>query len=391
MKCIKISSIIIVYVFINGCVSYAEKNAADFIEKNKNSFKVIENFTQSDGGDSLINSAIDCTESILNAQGGVSFDELITSRTDAFLIYKNGLIICKYIKNSGDSSSLLESWSIGKSITSVLIGIAIEKGYIDSVDDAITKYIPELIEYDKDYKLVTIKNLLEMRSGIEFNEDYFQTNSDVAQLLLVENTKSFLKKQRSLSLSDGKFNYSSFDYQLLGIAIENSSGMKLPEFASTFLWSKINAQHKAYWLADRSNLHTKSFCCFRATLGDYLRFSLMILNHGKFEGNTIVNEQWIINTTDNPTSKNHFVYGQGWWHRNSVLPNNASLSVNGKNYLIENEKIYLKEEGFGAEGVMGQFIYIDPKESVVILRFGKSRGIINWQQKFSAISKSKTD
>ncbi len=115
-----------------------------------------------------------------------------------------------------------------------------------------------------------------------------------------------------------------------------------------------------------------------------------MLNHGKFDGNTIVNEQWIINTTDNPTSKNHFVYGQGWWHRNSVLPNNGSFNVSGNNYLIEDEKIYIKNDGFGAEGVMGQFIYVDPKQSVVILRFGKSRGSINWQEKFSVISNSKS-
>lgn len=165
--------------------------------------------------------------------------------------------------------------------------------------------------------------------------------------------------------------------------------MKLADFASDFLWKKIDANAPAYWLMDSLQANTRAYCCIKATLGDYFRFALLVLNKGKIENNSVVTSDWMTLSTDRPNPKNYFKYGLGWWHFNhiemSTLQKPSDQDINS---YIENGKIYTLGKGFGAEGVMGQFIFIYPDTETIIIRFGRSRSDLNWQKIFLSISES---
>jgi CubicO group peptidase (beta-lactamase class C family) len=385
----------IIFIFtiflIAGCsTANLETKAVDYLNFNEKNFAIIKNNKDKSSKDSVLANTDECNDNILKKYKAVNTKLLIESKTDAFLIYQNKKIICYFLGNSKEHNQLFDSWSVAKSITSVLIGIAIQEGYIHSVNDPITNYLPDLSKLDKRFNNISILNLLEMRSGLDFDENYFKNNGDIENLLNAKHISDLLNYKKIKYESNLKFNYSSYDYQLLGLILEKSTNKKLADFASDFLWKKIDANAPAYWLMDSLQANTRAYCCIKATLGDYFRFALLVLNKGKVENNSIVTSDWMTLSTDRPNPKNYFKYGLGWWHFNNIERGTLQKpSDQGINSYIENGKIYTAGKGFGAEGVMGQFIFIYPDTETIIIRFGRSRSDLNWQKIFLSISESK--
>lgn len=278
------------------------------------------------------------------------------TETTGILVIKDGKIFHeKYFKGNSNLNKNT-SWSVAKSFTSALVGIAISDGYISSVNDKITKYLPELT--GSGYQDVSIKQILQMSSGVKFSEDYNNDSSDINKLLpqlflYMQSIKKVVLKFPSEYPAGTRFHYISLDTQILGLLIERATGQRFSSYFETKLWQPLGAESDAFWLTDNHQTEL-TFCCLNATLRDYAKFGLLYLNQGYFNGRQIVPESWVKESIvpDSPhvqvgaTSEEYGKWGYQyqWW-----IPTDS----NGD---------------YCAVGVWGQYIYVAPKEKVVIVK-----------------------
>jgi CubicO group peptidase (beta-lactamase class C family) len=281
-----------------------------------------------------------------------------TNTTGLLVLRDDTLLFENYYNGNGPESKAI-SWSVAKSILSALIGMAIEDGYIDDIYDPVTKYAPFL--KDSGYNDVPIKHVLQMSSGIRFNEDYGDFHSDINRL-----GRSFALNRPLddfvLSLEHekdpGTYNYyKSVDTQVLGIvlreALKGTNGKTISEYTEEKLWKPLGMESDACWLVDNDGMEAV-FAGFNAVLRDYARFGRLYLKRGNWNGTQIVLEKWVQDSItpdaphllpgDNPSSNWVLGYGYQWW-----IPENP-------------------DGDFLAIGVYGQFIYIYPKFDIVIVK-----------------------
>lgn len=275
--------------------------------------------------------------------------------TTGLVVIKDGAIVHETYYRGNTKDSLCISWSVAKSFLSALVGIAIDEGHIDSVDDPLTKYAPELV--GSGYDGVSLKDALQMSSGVYFNEDYGDFNSDVNKLGRILALGGSLDKFVANMTSErapGEFNkYTSTDTQAVAMALTRATGKKLPELLEEKIWSRIGMESDAYYLLDTSGT-ALALGGLNATTRDYARFGQLYLNKGIWEGDRIVPESWIQESVtpdaphlipgDNPLSSDRMGYAYQWWI--PVNPDGEYLAI----------------------GIYNQFIYIDPKENLVIAK-----------------------
>lgn len=291
----------------------------------------------------------------------ISLEAMLSAeKTVAFLIIQRDSILYEQYFHRYDHASIVPSFSMAKSFTSALLGIAIEEGYIDSVGESIRKYIPELPEIP--YQDISLEDLLDMRSGLEFKEQYFNPFGHVAKSYYGRNLRKFSSRLKAKDISGEKFEYISVNTQLLGWAIENASGKKLPNYLEEKIWKPLGMEFDASWSIDsRKHQMAKAFCCLNARARDFAKFGRLYLQKGKWEGKQIIPQAWVERSLDfDPTS----YYSYQWWKRpNKSAPNN-----------------------FYAQGFLGQFIYVDPDKDLIIVRLGKKSGEIYWPRFFQKIA-----
>jgi CubicO group peptidase (beta-lactamase class C family) len=278
------------------------------------------------------------------------------TETTGILVIKDSKIFHEKYFQGNSNLDKNTSWSVAKSFTSALVGIAISDGYITNVNDKITKYLPELT--GSGYQDVSIKQILQMSSGVKFSEDYNNDSSDINKLLpqlflYLQSIKKVVLKFPSEYPSGTRFHYISLDTQILGLLIERATGQRFSSYFETKLWQPLGAESDAFWLTDNHQTEL-TFCCLNATLHDYAKFGLLYLNQGYFNGRQIVPESWVKESIvpDSPhvqvgaTSEEYGKWGYQyqWW-----IPTDS----NGD---------------YCAVGVWGQYIYVAPKEKVVIVK-----------------------
>ncbi|HLW15559.1 MAG TPA: serine hydrolase [Flavobacteriaceae bacterium] len=294
-----------------------------------------------------------------------SFEDYIKkNKTVAFLIIENDTIQYENYWRKYEEASVVASFSMAKSITSILVGIAIDEGYIQSVNEPITNYVPELKE--NGFDVVTIEHLLQMTSGIKFNESYYNPFGDAATYYYGTNLRKEITKMKLQREPGEKFRYSSGDTQLLGLVLERALKDKtLTAYLEEKLWQPLGMEFDASWSLDRKkNGLEKTFCCINATARDFAKIGRLYLNKGKWKDRQIVSETWVaqstkIDTTNGSTAK----YQYQWW-----LPS--------------------KESGeFMAKGILGQYIYVHPKKNLIIVRLGKNEGKANWENVLTSLGK----
>ena len=277
-------------------------------------------------------------------------------KTDGLIILHDNKMLYEEYWNGNDRHSKHISWSVAKSLLSALIGIAVEEGLIDSIDDPATKYLPDF--KDTGYEGITIKNILQMSSGVTFNEDYADPNSDINKfgraLARGKPMRDFAKTLQN-GREQGTYNhYVSIDTQVLGFILESVTNMHLREYLYKKIWNKIGMENDAYYITDRTGTDL-ALGGLNATLRDYAKFGYLYLNNGDWFGEQIVPEQWVIDsrTPDAPhlmpnagdeLSSSEWGYGYQWW-----IPGNPMTD-------------------FTAHGVYNQFIYVDPISGVVIAK-----------------------
>jgi len=273
------------------------------------------------------------------------------NRVLGFLILKDNQIISEHYFHGSNQNSRFLSNSVGKSITSTLFGIALGEGKISSIDDPVTKYIPVL--KNSGYNRVTFRQALAMATGISATEDASDPESTVHQMdrSVLRGVPSFTQLLQSLK-ADPKvkpgttFNYVSMNTEILGLAIENATKIPLNQYLQEKVWSKIGAQSDGFLFRAKAQPDQCAFGCFNATLRDYGRFGLMIMNGGTLGGNRIVASSWVKEATspvkyDTPPQDTN--YGYQWW-----IPTGNSQVFKGL-------------------GVYGQILYINPVKHIVIV------------------------
>lgn len=306
-------------------------------------------------------------------------DFALRTFTNALVIVKGDRIVFeKYFNNTGPDTHFL-SMSMAKSITSTLIGMAVDDGAIASVDDPIVKYVPEL--KGSGYDGVTIRQALLMRSGVDWNERYdFGKESPMKRLhnaAIVENRERFADQALTLKRAHAPgeaFNYSTVETAVLGRVVEGATKRPLPQYMSERWWRRTGMQSYGYWLADGEPGVGRAVngMGFNATLRDFARFGLMMLHEGRINGQQLVSPKWVQEATRPqgtepaaPGSTRGYQYQ--WW-------------------------TLTDSEAYMAVGLQGQFTYIDPTTDTVVVKVsyfppGELRADVETEAFFRAVSK----
>lgn len=277
---------------------------------------------------------------------------LRTTGTASFVVIHNGQVVHENYYLGKSENSRFTSWSVAKSFASALIGIAIQEGHIQSVTDPIINYVPEIA--GTAYAATTIEDVLEMASGVRFDETYF-IGTDVANLQLAISDKFMdeIVKYTETDNTPGTFNrYKSLDTLVLGLLIRNATGQSVASYLEAKIWGPAGMTNDAHWLADADGLEA-TYCCIKATTRDFAKLGLIYLNNGFYNGQQIVPAPWIAESLDfnephllpgdNPNSDYDWGYGYQWWFRDE-----------GNDY--------------SAVGIFNQFVYINPDANVVIAK-----------------------
>ena len=275
--------------------------------------------------------------------------------TDGLIILHDGKMLFEKYWNGNTKDSKHIAFSVSKSYLSALFGIAIEEGLIKSIDDNVSIYLDDF--EGTGYEDVKIKNLLQMSSGIEFNEDYADPNSDINRFARAtakgSSFRDFAKTLKN-GKKQGTYNhYVSLDTQVLGMILESVTDMPLREYLYKRIWSKIGTESDAYYIADKTGTDM-ALGGLNATLRDFSKFGQLYLNEGSWDGEQIVPKSWVLksHTPDAPhlmpnagdLSSSEWGYGYQWWIPGDPLTD------------------------YTAHGIFNQFIYVDPVSNVVIAK-----------------------
>jgi CubicO group peptidase (beta-lactamase class C family) len=277
-----------------------------------------------------------------------------TGTTGLIVVKDDTILFEKYYRGNTEASKAI-SWSVAKSFVSALFGIAVSEGYIKDINQPVTDYLPLL--KSSGYNGVSIKNVLQMSSGVRFNEDYGDFKSDINRMgmyfalnMPLADFVASLKAERK----QGIFNhYISMDTQVLGMIIREATGKNLSEYAQEKLWKPLGMESDAYWLIDDSGMEA-AFGGLNVTLRDYARFGRLYLKQGNWNGKQIIPAVWCkasvtpdahhLMPGKRPDSSWVLGYGYQWW-----IPENPD-----GDYL--------------AIGIYGQAIYVYPRYNIVIAK-----------------------
>lgn len=277
------------------------------------------------------------------------------TKTVAFLVIRNDSILYENYLYGRDTAALVPSFSAAKSVVSALVGIAIAEGHIHSIKDTIRQYIPELPS--ETFGNITIEHLLNMRSGLDFKEEYFNPFGHVAKFYYGTNLRKFTKQLKLKAEPGSKFEYISVNTQLLGWVVEEATGINMIEYLEAKIWKPLGMETPASWSIDsRKQKMAKAFCCLNATARDFAKFGRLYVNKGNWNGQQIIPEEWVVESTKFEGGD----YKYQWWK--------------------------VDKESYAAVGFLGQYIYVNPNQNLVMVRLGKQQKT-HWETVFRTIAK----
>jgi len=277
---------------------------------------------------------------------GIDIDAYMKDqRTAGLVIIQDGKIRLEKYGLNFSGNGRWTSFSVAKSFTSTLVGAAIKDGYIKSIDDKVSDYIPDL--KGSVYDDVTIKQLLTMTSGVKWNEDYADPKSDVALFNAhkaepgVDVTVSYMRKLKREVPPGTKWVYKTGETNLIGVLVSSATKKNLSDYLAEKVWRPFGMEQDASWLLG-STSHEISGCCMQASTRDFARFGLFMLGGGMAEGKSVLPEGWIAAATTKRADIGdaEFGYGYQWWTMN--------------------------DGSYAARGIFGQGIFIDPKRKLII-------------------------
>lgn len=273
-------------------------------------------------------------------------------KTVALVVIKNDSLLYEKYWDGYSNSSLSNSFSVAKSITSLLIGAAIKEGKIKSVDEPVGNYLPEFKE-GLAAKL-RIKDLLTMSSGSNWDESYSNPLSVTTESYYGSDLYKTATGVKILKEPGTYHSYKSGDTELLGLILEKATGKSISAYASEKLWQPLGAEHPAKWSTDSESGNEKAFCCFNTNARDFARLGQLMLDSGKWKGNTIIDSAYYMQSITGCNIPNEEgepcnYYGYQWWIR-PAFPG-----------------------VFYARGILGQYIIVIPSKKIVLVRLGHKR------------------
>lgn len=276
-------------------------------------------------------------------------DYLARSLTTGLLIARDDTILLERYQYGRSDRHRLTSWSMAKTVTAMLVGIAIAEGHIRSVDDQAATYVPELA--GTEYGRTSLRHLLQMSSGVRFREDY-SGNDDSITLVMntyllrgVGGPSAVMSFNERTAPAGTRFYYSSAESQVLGLVLRGATGRPPAEYLQSRIWQPIGAEADATWLVDNSGQEA-TFCCFNAVLRDYARLGLLMAHDGSWRGRQVVPAAWVKEMTSmRPGQPRPATFGYGY--QTWILPGERRM--------------------FMFWGVRGQRIYVDPQSKLVMV------------------------
>lgn len=273
-------------------------------------------------------------------------------KSTAVLVVRNDSLLYEKYWDGYDASSLSGSFSVAKSITSILVGVAIKEGKIKSVDEPVGNY---LSEYKEGLAAnLKIRDLLTMSSGSNWDESYSNPLSVTTEAYYGSDVPKAAKSVKIVKEPGTYHSYKSGDTELLALVLQKATGKSLSQYASEKLWQPLGAEHAALWSTDHKNGTAKAYCCFNTNARDFARIGQLMLDSGKWKGTAIIDSAYYSQsiTPCNIPDESHQpcnYYGYQWW----LAPYYPGV--------------------FYARGILGQYIIVIPSKKIVVVRLGHKR------------------
>jgi len=272
----------------------------------------------------------------------------------AYLVIKDGKLLYEEYWDGYNDHSLSNSFSAGKTIVSLLIGIAIDEGYIKSVDQKVKDFIPA---YDcPENKNLSIRNLLTMSSGLSWDEAYSSPFSMTTEAYYGTDLRSLIESLKVVKEPGKQFEYLSGNTEVLAMIVQAATGRSISEYTSEKIWQKIGAEHDALWSLDREDGLEKAYCCFNTNVRDFARFGQLVLNRGRWDSTQIVSWDYLQQATapasylKDEDGKTLEYYGFQYWiidYKDMKIP-------------------YMR-------GILGQYVLPIKEKNAIVVRLGHDR------------------
>jgi CubicO group peptidase (beta-lactamase class C family) len=293
---------------------------------------------------------------------------LAASDTTAFLILRGDTLLYEGYFNGYDHDSTRTSMSIAKSVLSALVGIAIGERRIGSVDDPITRYVPELLRRDRRFERITLRHLLTMRSGLGYQESGTPWSDDTATYYAPDLRAAALRKTKIVEEPGRRFHYNNYNPLLVGLALERATGMPVATYLERRLWQPLGMQADGSWSLDsRRSGFEKMESGVNGRAIDFAKLGVLYANGGAWQGRQLVPRAWVQDPTVVPTGRGSTPapgYQYFWWVQNDRSP-----------------------QAFFARGKYAQHIYVVAKTGLVLVRFGRDFGYENWPELLSDLAR----
>lgn len=306
------------------------------------------------------------------------YDYLATNGVAGLLVMKGGHVAFETYQRGISPATRWNSCSLAKSVAATLVGMAVKEGAIESLDDPVTRYA----DLGGVYREVSVRQMLRMCSGVQWNEDYGDLASERRQLLEIQTRwqaggiREFMKQLPAREPAGQAWAYSTGESYLLSAVMEGATGQRLCSYLQTRLWSRLGMESDASWWAESPGGMTIAGSGMHATLRDYARFGQFVLDGGRVDGDSLLPEDWV-SQSGSPyrIGQTLIPYGYMWW-----VPELQDPVLQG---------------AFQAEGIYGQFIHVNPAHELVVVVLSargkpsyKKRVEINDDAFFAALAKA---
>ena len=293
------------------------------------------------------------------ATGEVPLDRFLAdTQTTAFVVLRDDEVLIERYYGSADRLSVSTSFSVAKSFLSSLVGVAIASGRISSVDDPVTKYVPELLQRDERFAQVTLRHLLSMSSGLRYDEVGLPWSDDSLTYYDPDLRRLALHATTVERQPAQAFHYNNYNPLLLGLVLERAVGKPVATQLQDGLWGPAGMEFDASWSLDSAaSGFEKLESGVNARALDFARFGLLYLNEGRRGERTVLPADWVRDSTSPQSGAGAPARGYGyfWWLQGDA-----------------------QTPRYMARGNKGQFIYVAPDQRLVIVRLGREFGYGRW-------------
>jgi len=327
------------------------------------------------------------------------------TKTTAFLVIKNDSILFEQYYQGYEQSTISNIFSASKSVTSMMVGLAIDEGKIKDVNDVVTDYLPEFKEAHPYFQQLTIQHLLDMRSGFDFEEKYSTPFADAAHLYYGTNQVKQLLEMGFSHKPGTHHEYLSAATSMLGLIVERVTQQPIGKYLEEKIWHPLGMEHRATWsYDDRKHQSTKTFCCLNTTAIDLAKIARLYLNDGEWNRQQILSKEWV-KAARTPNLANDSYQNQwyssggiGYQEGEEMAYQDSISAVEGAktagfDYFYVDQKsnselwhIHYSNDDFYALGILGQIVYIAPEEHLIMVRLGE-KSDMNYFRIFNAIKK----